>query len=159
THATKLATAVWYGNHFLRWPLWPLGQLYRGLAAARRAAYRRGILKSYELDVPVVVVGNLSVGGTGKTPFIVWLANELVQRGLRVGIVTRGYRGRATEWPQAVTAESDAQAVGDEPVLLAARTGCPVVAGPDRVAAARKLREDYAVDVILSDDGLQHYRL
>src|SRR5690606_32805862 len=98
---TRLATAVWYGNHFLRWPLWPLGQLYRGLAAVRRSAYRRGIFKSYELDVPVVVVGNLSVGGTGKTPFIVWLANELTQRGMRVGIVTRGYRGRATEWPQA----------------------------------------------------------
>jgi tetraacyldisaccharide 4'-kinase len=159
THAARLAAAVWYGNHFLRWPLWPLGQLYRGLAAARRTAYRCGVLETHELEVPVVVVGNLSVGGTGKTPFIVWLTSELTARGLRVGIVARGYRGRAAEWPQTVTAESDAQAVGDEPVLLALRTSCPVGAGPDRVAAARRLIADHDLDVILSDDGLQHYRL
>lgn len=159
SRAARLAAAVWYGNHFLRWPLWPLGQLYRALAAARRAAYRRGLFKTYEVDVPVIVVGNLSVGGTGKTPFIVWLANELTQRGLRVGIVTRGYRGRATEWPQVVTPDSDPKDVGDEPVLLAARTGCPVVASPDRVAAARRLVHDHVLDAILADDGLQHYRL
>jgi tetraacyldisaccharide 4'-kinase len=125
----------------------------------RRAAYRRGWLSAVALPVPVIVVGNVSVGGTGKTPFIIWLAARLVQRGLRVGVIARGYRGRARVWPQWVSADSDPREVGDEPVLLARRTGCPVVAGPDRVAAARALLERASVDVLLSDDGLQHYRL
>jgi tetraacyldisaccharide 4'-kinase len=99
------------------------------------------------------------VGGTGKTPFVIWLAAQLKQRGLRVGIVTRGYRGRATDWPRAVAADDDPLEVGDEPVLLARRTGCAVVAGPDRVAAAQRLLSETPVDVVLSDDGLQHYRL
>jgi tetraacyldisaccharide 4'-kinase len=107
----------------------------------------------------VIVVGNISVGGTGKTPFIIWLADQLRKRRLRVGIIARGYRGSAPNWPQHVQAASDARVVGDEPVLLARRTGCPVVAGPDRVAAARHLLEQAQVDVLLSDDGLQHYRL
>jgi tetraacyldisaccharide 4'-kinase len=117
------------------------------------------MLKAVELPVPVVVVGNVSVGGTGKTPFVIWLAAQLRQRNLRVGIVTRGYRGRAADWPRLVTPESDAREVGDEAVLLARRTACPVAAGPDRVAAAERLLEEHTVDVLLSDDGLQHYRL
>jgi tetraacyldisaccharide 4'-kinase len=133
--------------------------VYRLLAQLRRAAYRRGWRKAIDLPVPVIVVGNVSVGGTGKTPFVIWLAAQLKHRGLRVGIVTRGYRGSAQDWPRAVSADSDAREVGDEPVLLARRTGSPVVAGPDRVAAAEKLLADTPVDVVLSDDGLQHYRL
>ena len=117
------------------------------------------MLKAVELSVPVVVVGNVSVGGTGKTPFVIWLAAQLRQRNLRVGIVTRGYRGRASDWPRLVTPDSDPREVGDEAVLLARRTSCPVAAGPDRVAAAERLLEALAVDVLLSDDGLQHYRL
>jgi len=122
-------------------------------------AYQRELLKTVELPVPVVVVGNVSVGGTGKTPFVIWLAAQLQQRHLRVGIVTRGYRGRAADWPRLVGADSDPREVGDEPVLLARRTGCPVAAGPDRVAAAQRLLDAQRVDVLLSDDGLQHYRL
>jgi tetraacyldisaccharide 4'-kinase len=129
------------------------------LAQLRRAAYRRELLKAVELPVPVIVVGNVSVGGTGKTPFVIWLAAELVKCKLRVGIVTRGYRGNARDWPRVVTATSDPREVGDEPVLLARRTGCTVVAGPDRVAAAQRLLAEQPVDVLLSDDGLQHYRL
>ncbi|MBN1238639.1 MAG: tetraacyldisaccharide 4'-kinase [Gammaproteobacteria bacterium] len=151
--------AIWYGGSGGRWLLWPVSLVFRAAAALRRAAYRRGIARSIELPVPVVVVGNLTVGGTGKTPLIVWLAEALTSRGLRVGIVSRGYRGGAKTWPQWVGADSDPAEVGDEPVLLAARTGCPVVAGPDRVAAARELLAQRDVDVLLSDDGLQHYRM
>ena len=156
---SQLFGALWYGNSPWRWLLWPLAVLYQALARVRRVAYARGWLRSVELAVPVIVVGNVSVGGTGKTPFVIWLAEQLKQRGRRVGIVTRGYRGKAADWPRAVTADSDPREVGDEPVLLARRTGCPVVAGPDRVAAAEALLEMSPVDVLLSDDGLQHYRL
>jgi tetraacyldisaccharide 4'-kinase len=155
----ELLTSIWYGGHWLRWVLWPAGALYRLLARLRRHAYLQGWLRAVEVDAPVIVVGNVSVGGTGKTPFVIWLAAELKQRGRRVGIVTRGYRGKAEQWPRAVTGDSDPREVGDEAVLLARRTGCPVYAGPDRVAAANALLGAASVDVLLADDGLQHYRL
>jgi tetraacyldisaccharide 4'-kinase len=157
--ASAELNAIWYGDSPLRWLLWPAAAVYRLLAQLRRAAYTRGTLKAVDLPVPVIVVGNVSVGGTGKTPFVIWLAAELKQRGMRVGLVTRGYRGRATDWPRAVAGDDDPIEVGDEPVLLARRTGCAVVAGPDRVAAAQRLLSATTVDVVLSDDGLQHYRL
>jgi len=156
---SRSLTTIWYSNSPLRWGLYPLALAYQGLAQLRRAAYQRGTLKTVELPVPVVVVGNVSVGGTGKTPFVIWLAAQLQKRGLRVGIVTRGYGGKARDWPRVVTAKSDPLEVGDEPVLLARRTGCLVVAGPDRVAAAQRLLAEQRVDVLISDDGLQHYRL
>src|SRR5690606_26459606 len=112
-----------------------------------------------EIPVPVIVVGNVSVGGTGKTPFIIWLAGQLRERGRRVGIVTRGYRGKAEDWQRAVTADSDPAEVGDEPVLLARLTGCPVFAGPARCVAAQALLQSSSSDVVRSDVGLQHYRL
>jgi tetraacyldisaccharide 4'-kinase len=150
---------IWYGDSPLRWGLWPISAAYLALARLRRTAYLRGWRPVVESPVPVIVVGNVSVGGTGKTPFVIWLAAQLKQRGRKVGIVTRGYGGKGTEWPQAVTSTSDPREVGDEPVLLARRTGCPVVAGPDRVACVEKLLAESRVDVVLSDDGLQHYRL
>lgn len=156
---TGLFNAIWYGGSPLAWVLWPVALLYRTAAVLRRALYRRGVLRTVDPDVPVVVVGNITVGGTGKTPCIVWLAESLQQRGLGVGIVTRGYGGRSREWPQWVAGDSDPGQVGDEPVLLAQRTAVPVAAGPDRVAAAKFLLERCGVDVLLADDGLQHYRL
>ena len=156
---SQFFSALWYGKSPVRWLLWPVAALYQQLARLRRFAYTQDWLRSVEMPVPVIVVGNVSVGGTGKTPFVIWLAEQLKQRGRRVGIVTRGYRGKAATWPRAVTADSDPAEVGDEPVLLARRTGCAVMAGPDRAAAAAALLEMAPVDVILSDDGLQHYRL
>jgi tetraacyldisaccharide 4'-kinase len=151
--------ALWYERHPARWLLWPVSIVYQWLAGARRLAYRRGVAQPVELPVPVIVVGNLTVGGTGKTPFVIWLADNLREKGYRVGIVTRGYRGGAGQWPLAVGPDADPAEVGDEAVLLARRTGCPVAAGPDRVAAARYLIDRGGLDVILADDGLQHYRL
>lgn len=156
---SRVLNSIWYSDSALRWLLWPVSVVYLALARLRRHAYRRGWRAAVELPVNVIVVGNISVGGTGKTPFIIWLAALLKAQGLRVGIVTRGYRGRATDWPRLVGADSAAEEVGDEPVLLARRTGCLVAAGPDRVAAARLLLEKSTLDVLLSDDGLQHYRL
>jgi tetraacyldisaccharide 4'-kinase len=156
---TEILNGIWYGKSPLRFALLPVSAAYVGLTRLRRTAYRRGWRPTVQTPVPVIVVGNVSVGGTGKTPFVIWLADQLKQRGRRVGIVTRGYRGKGSEWPRAVTAQSDPREVGDEPVLLARRTGCPVVAGPDRVACVEALLANARVDVVLSDDGLQHYRL
>jgi len=136
--------------------LWPLSALFAILVRLRRSAYRLGWLRSGHPGVPVVVIGNLTVGGSGKTPLTVWLALQLQARGWRVGIVTRGYGGRINS-PRRITATDDPHIVGDEPVLLAKRARCLVVVARDRLAGARLLAPD--VDVILADDGLQHYRL
>jgi len=157
--ATRGLNAVWYGSSPIRWLAWPAHLVFRALVAVRRLAYRHRALESVDAGVPVVVVGNLTVGGTGKTPLTIWLARQLRARGMRVGIICSGYAGQATQWPQLVTPQSDAALVGDEASLLARRTGCPVAAGRDRVAAARLLTSRGSLDVILCDDGLQHYRL
>jgi len=138
--------------------LLPLSWLFRLIVSIRRAAYRRGLFDTRRLPVPVIVVGNLTVGGTGKTPLVAWLADELRARKLRPGIVARGYGGANTV-PRAVTPDDDPRVVGDEPILLAQK-GIPVWVGHDRVATARALLEaEPRVSLIISDDGLQHYRL
>ena len=156
---SRFMDRVWYRPNPCRWLLFPLSLLYRFMIAARRLMYRWGIRRAIALPVPVVVVGNLTLGGTGKTPLVIWLARELAERGLRVGIVSRGYGGRAGSWPQSVDRNSSPDKVGDEPVLLARATGCSVSVGPDRVGAARALLHRDEVDVLLSDDGLQHHAL
>lgn len=147
---------VWYGGARGGLLLVPASWLFAAIVAMRRRAFARGWLRSVHPGPPVVVVGNLSVGGAGKTPLTAWLATALAARGLRVGIVSRGYGGRATG-PTRVDPASDPTEVGDEPVLLSRRTGVPVVVARDRVAGAGMLAP--AVDLILADDGLQHYRL
>jgi tetraacyldisaccharide 4'-kinase len=150
---------LWYGSrHPVSVLLLPLSWLFLGVVKARRLAFRRGWLQSERISCPVIVVGNLTVGGTGKTPLIIRLATLLEARGRRVGIINRGYGGKATVWPRQVLPETPVAEVGDEAVLLAVRTGAIVVSGPDRVAAARRAVE-LGADVVLSDDGLQHYRL
>lgn len=138
--------------------LTPLEWLFAGASAWRRAAYRRGWLKAQRLPVPVVVVGNINVGGVGKTPLVVELIETLTRRGIKVGVISRGYGGNHCQ-AREVTTASSAQEVGDEPLLLAA-AGAPVVVGRDRVAAGLALLSWYPeLDLILTDDGLQHYRL
>ena len=153
------AQRIWYEpRHPLSLLLRPLSWLFHLLVTLRRLAYARGWLKREQLSCPVIVVGNLTVGGTGKTPFIIRLAALLQARGRRVAIINRGYGGRSAEWPRQVLPETTTAEVGDEAVLLAKRTGVIVVSGPDRVAAARRAIE-LGADVVLSDDGMQHYRL
>lgn len=125
----------------------------------RSRLYYAGILKATRLPVPVIIVGNLFVGGTGKTPFVIWLVNALRQAGYTPGVISRGY-GAHNDLARPVTAVSDPQVVGDEPVLIAARAACPVMVGRNRAAAAQALLAAYpALDVIVADDGLQHYAL
>jgi tetraacyldisaccharide 4'-kinase len=149
---------LWYGPRWLSLPLWPLGWLYRLVVALRRLLYRAGIFRVQRVAVPVVVVGNLTVGGTGKTPVAAWLARALGRRGHRVGVVLRGYGGRGTDRPRVVTTASDPAEVGDEAVLHALRAPQVVVVDGDRVAAAR-LAVEQGAEVVVCDDGLQHLRL
>ena len=149
----------WYAPGGLGALLAPIGWLVALFTVLRRAAYRAGMRRSWRIGCPVVVVGNLSVGGTGKTPLVIAIARLLAGRGLRVGVICRGYRGTASRWPRKVRPDSDPNQVGDEAVLLARRTEVPVAAGPNRIGAGRILFRRSKCDVILSDDGLQHLRL
>ncbi len=154
-------TRLWYRRALTPalWPLLPLAALFGGLGALRRALYRRGWRRSYRLPVPVIVVGNLTVGGSGKTPLVLWLVEQLRAAGWHPGVVSRGYGGDASG-VCAVNADSPASGVGDEPLLLARRSGVPVFVGRDRVASGRALLAAHpGGNDIVSDDGLQHYRL
>jgi len=137
----------------------PLSWVFAALSFARRYLYKINWLKSYHLAVPVIVVGNINVGGTGKTPLVIWLAEQLRSAGYKPGIISRGYGGSAKQVAQ-VLPSSDPAIVGDEAVLIAMRTVCPVYVSANRVAAAEKLLASFPeCNVIISDDGLQHYRL
>lgn len=136
----------------------PAAGLFAAGAALRRAAYRRGWIASVRAGAPLVVIGNITVGGTGKTPITGWLAEQLMGAGRKPAVVSRGYGGRRQAAPVRVTAESDPAEVGDEPVMLALQAGCPVWVCADRADAARRAVEQGA-DLVLSDDGLQHYRM
>jgi tetraacyldisaccharide 4'-kinase len=149
----------WYGITPLHIVLLPASLLFGVLAALRRLFYRTGIFKSEKLPVPVIVVGNITVGGSGKTPLTLWLVEQLRDAGWHPGIVSRGYGGSATV-PRAVSPLDSAAEVGDEPLLMAQRQLCPVWTGRDRPAAARALLDaNPGCDLIVSDDGMQHYRL
>ena len=152
-------TRAWLRRGPLALALWPLSLPFRLLAALRRGLFRAGLLRAERLPVPVVVVGNIFLGGTGKTPLTIWLAQQLREAGLRPGVISRGHGG-AGDAPREVLSCSSAAEVGDEPLLIAARTGCPVVVGRRRAAAGRHLLALHpAVDVLIADDGLQHYAL
>ncbi len=148
----------WYRTSPLHLILLPLSWLFRALASLRRIMYRRHILKSFKLPVPVVVIGNISVGGTGKTPLTLAIAQQLATLGHHPVIISRGYGGESCQ--QSVSGDSKAYEVGDEPLLMAKRAICPVWVGKDRVATARQaLLAHPQCDILLCDDGLQHYRL
>ena len=149
---------AWQDRGWLSTLLCPAAGLFAAAAAVRRIAYKRGWLRSRSAGVPVVVVGNITVGGTGKTPVTGWLAQSLLEAGRRPAIVSRGYGGRRQVVPVRVGPDSDAREVGDEPVMLARQAGCPVWVCIDRAAAARKAAAQGA-GIVLSDDGLQHYRM
>jgi tetraacyldisaccharide 4'-kinase len=154
----SLVEKIWYGESSLRLLLLPFTWIYSGVTACRRFLYSSGALRTHRMPAPLIVVGNITAGGTGKTPVTMWLAQQLAERGFKPGIISRGYRGSVGPKPVVVTADSDPSIVGDEAVLMAIRSKCPVVVHPDRVAAATVAIEQ-GVDLIISDDGLQHYRL
>jgi tetraacyldisaccharide 4'-kinase len=152
-------TRAWLRRGAAACALWPLSLIFRTLVVLRRGFYRSGMLKSTRLPVPVIVVGNIFIGGTGKTPLVIWLVEQLRNAGYVPGVVSRGY-GVAGDAPRAVVATSAPAEVGDEPLLIARQAGCPVMVGRDRVAAATALLKQHPqITLIVSDDGLQHYAL
>lgn len=151
--------AAWYAGHPALALLRPLELLYRQVVRRKRARFLAGVGDIYRAPVPVLVVGNITVGGTGKTPLILWLIEHCRQRGLRVGVVSRGYGAVPPQFPWRVMAEQAASVAGDEPLLIVQRSGVPLMVDPDRGRAVRALLAAEPLDLILCDDGLQHYRL
>ncbi|QBE62556.1 tetraacyldisaccharide 4'-kinase [Pseudoduganella lutea] len=157
-------TRAWLRRGPLACALYPVSLLVRALTGLRGLLYRAGVLASSRLPVPVIVVGNIFIGGTGKTPLTIWLVEQLRAKGLRPGVISRGFGGKGggpdSAGPRPVTALSTPAQVGDEPVLIATRAACPVFVCRDRAAAGRALLAAHPeVDVIITDDGLQHYAL
>lgn len=150
--------AAWYTGHPALALLRPLEALYRWVVKRKRRRFLNDERASYRPPVPVVVVGNITVGGTGKTPMILWLIEHCRQRGLRVGVVSRGYGAKPPQLPWRVTADQAAEQAGDEPLLIVQRTGVPLMIDPDRARAVKALLAE-PLDLILCDDGMQHYRL
>lgn len=156
---SQILNRIWRKRGPAACALWPLSLVYQSAMACRRFLYQSGWFKVHHFDLPVIVVGNISVGGTGKTPVVIAIANFLRKEGWKPGIVSRGYGGATENSPKSVKPESDPNQVGDEPVLIARRTDCPIVVAPERAAAVRKLIDEYGCDVIVADDGLQHLTL
>jgi tetraacyldisaccharide 4''-kinase len=150
---------IWSGES----PLWilllPLSWLYGLVSGLIRLSYTLGLRKSWRAPVPVVVVGNLTAGGNGKTPVVIWLVEKLQQQGVRVGVVSRGYGGKAESYPLLLDANTTTSQAGDEPVLIFQRTGAPVAVSPVRADAVSSLLASHPLQLIITDDGLQHYRL
>jgi len=160
----KFIKKIWYADSpsvFLPiiYFLLPLSWIYIFFIRLRYFLYNGGFFSITKIDVPVIVVGNIAVGGSGKTPLVIWLAEYFKAKGLSPGIVSRGYGGAYTSDIELVKSTSDPVKVGDEPVLIARNSHCPVIVGKERVKAAKELIEKYECDIILSDDGMQHYSL
>ncbi len=153
----KKIESIWYGHSPWQYILLPLSGLFLLLSTLKRWIYLFGLVKPQQISIPIIVVGNISVGGTGKTPLVAWMADHLRSLGYKPAIISRGYGGKAKKWPQQVRSDSDPEMVGDETVLLARRCQCPVAAAPQRINAARALLKHTDCDIIISDDGLQHY--
>jgi tetraacyldisaccharide 4'-kinase len=150
---------IWYTKHPLGIVLLPLSWLYSLIIVLRRLCYQSGLIAVNQIDVPVIIVGNISVGGTGKTPLVIWLADYFKSKGFKPGIISRGYGGKLSGKSQQVRPDSNPVLVGDEPVLIAKRTNCPVAIAIQRRRAAEELIEHCDCNLILCDDGMQHYSL
>ncbi|KML67549.1 tetraacyldisaccharide 4'-kinase [Pectobacterium peruviense] len=150
---------IWSGQSRLYWLLLPLSWLYGLITFLIRQSYQLGWRKSWRSPVPIVVVGNLTAGGNGKTPVVIWLVEQLQRRGYRVGVVSRGYGGKAECYPLLLDESVTTAQAGDEPVLIFQRTGAPVAVAPRRGDAVSELLTRHTLDVVITDDGLQHYAL
>ncbi len=153
---------IWFHNHpirYLLWPLlWPLSQIFKAISHSRRNAFQSGKKNSYKAPVPVIVVGNITAGGNGKTPVVIWLVETLQALGYKPGVVSRGYGAKAPHYPLIVTDSTSTSHCGDEPKLIYLRTSAPVAVDPVRSNAVKALLEQN-VDIVITDDGLQHYAL
>jgi tetraacyldisaccharide 4'-kinase len=149
---------AWYKKAGWLILLWPIAFFFQGLTKFRRA-FQQGNSRPTKHNVPVVVIGNISVGGTGKTPLLIAIVQQLQTVGLRPGIISRGFGGAGAVYPMQVNGNDNPAIAGDEPVLIARKTNCPVVIDPDRRSALDYLLDSNKIDVVLSDDGLQHYKL
>lgn len=150
---------IWSGESPLWLLLLPLSWLYGLVSGLIRLCYQIGLKKAWRAPCPVVVVGNLTAGGNGKTPVVIWLVEQLQRQGIRVGVVSRGYGGKAESYPLLLDADSTTAQAGDEPVLIYQRTGAPVAVSPVRVDAVKALLAAHDLQLVVTDDGLQHYRL
>lgn len=150
----------WYKKKSLiTWLLSPFSCLFFILSSFRKLLFRLGIAKSFKADIPIIVVGNIGIGGNGKTPFVLWLVPHLERMGLKVGVISRGYGAKASVYPYELSGTSSVEEAGDEPFLIYNRLQCPLVIGANREASYKILKEKYNVDVIVSDDGMQHYKM
>ncbi len=158
----RLIEKVWFFQHSAKWLLvpllLPLTAIFWLLSAARRLCFQLGLFNSYAIDVPIIVVGNIGIGGNGKTPVVLYLVEQCLAQGVKVGVISRGYGGEAPHYPYLLNENSTAKEAGDEPFLIYQRHNIPIVVGSDRVASAKLLVEQ-GCELILTDDGLQHYRL
>lgn len=150
---------IWQKKSIISWLLFPFSCLFWLISQIRWYLFRKNWLKSYRSPVPVLIIGNISVGGNGKTPLVVWLVEQLQARQINVGVISRGYGGKTTQFPQLVDAQSQAEMVGEEPVLIVQRTGVPLAISPNRKQSIELLLSRFPLDLIISDDGLQHYAL
>lgn len=150
---------IWSGQSRLYWLLIPLSVLFGLISGFIRLSYRLGWRRAWRAPLPVVVVGNLTAGGNGKTPVVIWLVEQLQRRGYRVGVVSRGYGGKVDHYPLVVSDTVTTAQAGDEPILIYQRTGAPVAVAPKRCEAVAALLAQHSLDVIITDDGLQHYAL
>ncbi len=155
----RLAEEIWYGKHPARLILLPFSWVFLAVVRLRRMMFTTGLFGIFRAPVPVIVVGNLTVGGSGKTPLVIWLAQRLQAWGFKPAIVARGYGGRARSWPQQVRPDSDPVVVGDEAIVLARRTQAAVAVGPRRSDDIEQLLLHSDANIVICDDGLQHYGL
>ena len=156
---SRFFDSMWYGKRPIALAFIPLSWLFSLIIQVRKFAYNKGWKKTSKVSAPVIIVGNITVGGTGKTPLVIWLAQLLKQAGYCPGIISRGYGGIASSWPQQARGDSDSRVVGDEAKILARRAGCAVAVGPNRAESAQALIDRHGCNVIVSDDGLQHYAI
>lgn len=150
---------AWYQGSLWVWLLWPLSLVFMLVASIRKALYSWNVLGVNRVKIPVIVVGNITVGGNGKTPIVIALANHFADKGLKVGVLSRGYKANARHFPRIVDVSDSAAEVGDEPLLIAKRTSAVVIIDPVRSRGAAALQNDCQCDLIICDDGLQHYAL
>ena len=156
---TSYLEKAWYNKSTWLWLLWPLSFITKKISQNRLNKFLEGKGKSWKAEVPVVIVGNIVAGGTGKTPFVIWLAKALANLGYKPGIISRGYGGSSKKYPLIMDEDTPVQMCGDEPKMIFSNTGLPVYVSPNRVQAANKLIKETNCNVLISDDGLQHYPL